>query len=129
MATIKHFEDLEIWKIARVICKEINELIKLGKFKNNYSLQDQIRRSSGSAMDNIAEGFDRDGTKEFIHFLTISKGSAGECRSQLYRALDNSYLNEEEFDELKSLLVELGVKTKRFIDYLKNSGFKGSKFK
>lgn len=129
MATITSFEDLEIWQLARKICKQINELVKAGKFENDYSLVNQIRGSSGSAMDNIAEGFERDGNKEFINFLSISKASAGECRSQLYRALDNKYITQEEFGSLKDKLLELGIKTKRFMDYLRNSGFKGSKFK
>lgn len=129
MATITSFEELEIWQIARSICKQIDVLIKENKFANNYSLIDQIRRSSGSSMDNVAEGFERDGNREFINFLSISKASAGECRSQLYRAFDSGYISEYELDNLKVQLIELGVKIKRFMDYLRNSDYKGSKFK
>ncbi len=88
MATIKRFEDLEIWQDARELCKFINRLIERDKFKYNFSLKDQISRSSGSIMDNIAEGFERGGNKEFVNFLTYSKGSTGEVRSQSYRAFD-----------------------------------------
>lgn len=129
MATITNFEDLEVWKLARIICQQVNELIIAGKFGKDYSLVDQIRRSSGSAMDNIAEGFERDGNKEFINFLSIAKASAGECRSQVYRAIDNGYITQDEFIKLKDQLFELGVKIKRFMDYLRNSGYRGSKFK
>jgi four helix bundle protein len=129
MATITCFEDLEIWQLAREMCKNVNNLIQENRFKNDFSPTDQIRRSSGSAMDNIAEGFERNGNKEFINFLSYSKASAGECRSQLYRALDYNYINENEFNHLKEKSIELGVKIKKFMDYLRNSKYRGSKFK
>jgi four helix bundle protein len=129
MATITCFEDLEIWQLAREMCKNVNNLIQENRFKNDFSLTDQIRISSGSAMDNIAEGFERNGNKEFINFLSYSKASAGECRSQLYRALDYNYINENEFNHLKETSIELGVKIKKFMDYLRNSKYRGSKFK
>jgi four helix bundle protein len=129
MATITCSEDLEIWQLAREMCKNVNNLIQENRFKNDFSLTDQIRRSSGSAMDNIAEGFERNGNKEFINFLSYSKASAGECRSQLYRALDYNYINENEFNHLKEKSIELGVKIKKFMDYLRKSEYRGSKFK
>ena len=101
MATIKSFEDIESWKKARIVCKKIGVLIDTGRFNKSYRLISQIEASSGSIMDNIAEGFERGTRAEFIQFLGYSKGSCGEVRSQLYRVLDRSYINEMEFEELK----------------------------
>lgn len=86
MATIKSFEEIEAWQTARSLSKEIFGLTNFGSFSKDYGLRDQINRATGSIMDNIAEGFERGGSKEFIQFLAIAKGSAGEVRSQLHRA-------------------------------------------
>jgi four helix bundle protein len=87
MATINSFEEIESWKKARIVCKKIGDLIDDGKFNKSYKLISQIEASSGSVMDNIAEGFERGTRAEFIQFLGYSKGSCGEVRSQLYRLL------------------------------------------
>ena len=100
MATITKFEDLKIWQKARELCREIALLTRQDEFSKDYRLKDQIKSSSGSIMDNIAEGFERDGRKEFIQFLSMSKGSAGEVRSQLYRAHDCGYITKQKFQEL-----------------------------
>ena len=88
MATFSSFEEIEAWKLSRVLANKIYKVSMDGSFSRDYKLKDQINGSSGSVMDNIAEGFERDGTREFIQFLAIAKGSIGETRSQLYRALD-----------------------------------------
>src|SRR6188474_3666287 len=99
MSTIKRFEDIEAWKSARQLCKKIGIIIENGVFKNNFRLISQVDSSSGSIMDNIAEGFERGTRAEFIQFLGYAKGSCGEFRSQLYRALDRKYINKEQFEE------------------------------
>ena len=129
MSTIKRFEDMEIWKMARKLCKDIYELSIQQEFRKNYSLVDQIRRSSGSVMDNIAEGYERDGHKEFIQFLYISKASAGETRSQLYRAYDCKLITKETFDEIINEILKLSTKIQNFINYLNKSEYKGNKYK
>jgi four helix bundle protein len=88
MGKILKFEDLEIWRLAREICQYVEFLIQNTNLKTNYSLKDQIDRSSGFIMDNIAEDFERNGNREFIQFLSIAKGSSGEVKSQSYRAFD-----------------------------------------
>ena len=118
MATIKRFEEIDAWKVARELCLKIGTIIDEGSFKKSYRLIAQVESSSGSIMDNIAEGFERGTRAEFIQFLGYSKGSCGEFRSQLYRANDRKYLNQEQFDELYSLAVRIGAMLQKLIEYL-----------
>ena len=129
MATINKFEDLKVWQKARILCQEVFELIEKEKFCRDYKLKDQINGSSGSVMDNISEGFGRQGNIEFINFLTISNGSALEVKSQLYRALDRQYLSQTKFDELEILIDEIGKMIASLIVYLNKNDFRGQKFK
>ncbi|MCH8331108.1 MAG: four helix bundle protein [Bacteroidetes bacterium] len=128
MSTIKRFEDIEAWGEARSLSKEINKITRSSKFFDDYSLVSQIRRSSGSIMDNIAEGFEREEKKEFIHFLSIAKGSAGEVRSQLYRAYDADYIVEHQFIQLQTKTVLISKKLSGFMKYLRSTSFAGKKF-
>lgn len=128
MATIKRFEDLEIWQEARRLTKEIYTLSVETGLKSDFRLRDQIKASSGSIMDNIAEGFERNGNVEFRQFLSVAKGSAGEARSQLYRLFDFGYIDEEKFITLKNSFENLSGKINNFIIYLNNKDYKGTKF-
>lgn len=128
MPTIKNFEDLEIWQKSRRLCQNIDRFcLRNNKFQKHD--QNQIDRASASIMDNIAEGFEREGNKEFINFLTMSKGSAGEVRSQLIRAYDRSFLDKDTFFVLQEEAVNMSKMLSGFINYLKNSEHKGNKFK
>tara|TARA_R110002126_G_scaffold40650_4_gene119388 strand:- start:433 stop:822 length:390 start_codon:yes stop_codon:yes gene_type:complete len=128
MATITRFEDLEIWKEARRLAKEIHLITEETDLKNDFRFRDQIKASSGSVIDNIAEGFERNGNLEFRQFLSIAKGSAGETRSQLYRALDYNYIDVVKFEILKTDFENLSGKINNFISYLNKKDFKGTKF-
>lgn len=125
---IERFEDLEIWIEARELCRFIFRITSEGLFSKDFKFRDQIRGSSGSIMDNIAEGFGRGGNKEFINFLSIAKGSDDETRSQSYRAFDFEYITEEILSELLERTDKLSRKISSFIQYLKKSDYKGPKF-
>ena len=125
---IERFEDLEIWKDARELCKYIYSLTSIEPFTKDFRFRDQIRASSGSIMDNIAEGFTRGGNKEFGQFLYIAKGSCGEVRSQSYRALDFNYITQETQNELLERTDKISRKTNTLIQHLKNSSMKGPKY-
>lgn len=127
MATIKRFEDIESWKLGNELCSKIGKHIDEGKFKKNFQLVDQMEGSSGSIMDNIAEGFERGTKGEFLLFLGYAKGSSGEFRSQLYRALNRGYLSQTEFEELYSLATNISGKLQKFIEYLLKTEITGTR--
>jgi four helix bundle protein len=125
MATIKRFEDLDAWKLSRELCDKVGKIIDSEAFKKNFRLIGQVEGSSGSIMDNIAEGFERGSRAEFIVFLGYSKGSCGELRSQLYRALDRKYITQEQFNDLYLMMVRISAMLQKFISYLLKTDVKG----
>ncbi|ADQ82293.1 four helix bundle protein [Riemerella anatipestifer] len=129
MSNIKTFEDLEIWQLSRALCQDIFVIIEETPLKNNFRLANQIDGASGSIMDNIAEGFERNGNREFLQFLSVAKASCGEVRSQLYRLKDRNFVNDKTFEDLKNKTLLLSKKISAFIKYLKNSEMSGTKFK
>jgi four helix bundle protein len=129
VATITRFEDIQAWKIARELTKEIYRVSSEGAFAKDFGLCNQIRKASVSMMSNIAEGFERDGNKEFCNFLSIAKGSVGEVRSQLYVALDQNYLSQADFEMIYQKTNENGRVIAGFMNYLRDSDVRGLKFK
>ena len=129
MATWVTFEDIEAWQLARAFCQDIYLLIKETELAKDFRLKDQINGSSGSTMDNIAEGYERGGNREFIQFLSIAKASIGESRSQLYRIFDRGYIDENSFKDLSNKTRIISMKISKLIGYLKSSSYKGVKYK
>lgn len=104
------------------------EILKDKEEVNFGFLKNHMFKTAGSIMDNIAEGAERSGNKEFIHFLSISKGSSGELISQLYRAMDVGLISEQEFDTCETLLIDISSQLANFMRYLKKSNNRGFKF-
>ena len=129
MGKIDKFEDLEVWQLAREICTDLEELFITTPLGKRYSLMNQMDRSSGSVMNNIAEGFGRGGNLEFRNFLGFSKGSCSELKSQLYRAKDKKLISNEQFEALAEKCDKENAKLGSFISYLSKTEFKGTKFK
>ena len=122
------FENTEVWKDARSLIKEIFRATKSELMKREYFLQDQMKRSALSILSNISEGFERDGNKELIQFLSHAKGSAGELRAQLIAGCDMGLLSLEDFERLHDKVVSISRQLSGFIRYLKGSSMKGRKF-
>ena len=125
---VQRFEDLIVWQKARTLAKEVYSLSKMKGIKEDFGLKDQILNSSGSIPDNIAEGFERNGNKEFRQFLSIAKGSAGELRSQFYRIYDRGIFNEEEFNYFKNSVIEISKMLNSMMNKISMSNYKGTKY-
>ena len=129
MAKIERFEDIEAWKKARELTRQVYQVTATGAFARDFGLRDQIRRASVSIMSNIAEGFERDGNVEFRQFLAMAKGSTGEVKAQLYVALDAGFLSLSDFEQLSNLTNEVSRLIGGFMRYLADTDYKGRKYK
>ena len=128
MAASRRFEDLEIWLEARRLSKKIISISNTTNLKTDFKLKPQIKPSPGSAIDNIAEGFERSGNAEFNNFLSIAKDSTGETKYQLYRVFDYGYIENNKLGVLVTDYEKLSVKIHNFMTYLSKNDFKGTKF-
>ena len=128
MATITRVEDIEAWQLGRELKQLVYRCAKTGDFAKDFALKDQIRRSAISVTANIAEGFEREGNREFIQFLSTSKGSCGEVQDHLYTALDEAYITQPQFDDLYRRAAEVGRKIGAFMNYLQQTELRGRKF-
>lgn len=128
MATIQKFEDIAVFQKARELCKDVYAITREGEFKYDTRFVQQIRAACGSIMDNIAEGFERDGNREFINFLYIAKGSCGEVRSQIIRAHDVGFIDDEKFNDLYGRCKLLSVGIANFIKGIRSADIKGQKY-
>lgn len=129
MPTFRRFDEIEAWQKSRKLTQLVYKLSGQGSFSKDFALRDQIRRAAVSIMANIAEGFERDGTGEFIQFLAIAKGSSAEVLSHGYVALDQGFITQDDFDELAARTLEVGRMLAALMVYLRKSGTKGLKFK
>jgi four helix bundle protein len=129
MATFQSFEEIEAWRKARELTRRVYTATNGGSFSKDFGLRDQIRRASVSIMSNIAEGCERSGTGEFVQFLAIAKGSAGEVRAQLYVAFDQGYLEQDVFEELLSTAAQISRMLSGLMTYLRKSDLAGTKYK
>lgn len=129
MPTIERFEDLECWKFGRRLRRTAYQYTRFKAFAADGALVGQIRRAAQSVTANIAEGFEREGNREFIQFLSQAKGSVGEVKDELYTALDEGYITQADFDAAYALAEDTTRLIGGFIGYLRRSENTGSKFK
>lgn len=129
MATVGRFEDLECWKAGRKLRQTAYRHTRAKPFASDYALVGQIRRASQSVTANIAEGFERQGNREFIQFLSQAKGSVGEVKDELYTALDEGYITQTDFDAAYALAEDTTNLIGGLISYLRRTESVGAKFK
>lgn len=127
MPKIERFEDIKAWQKARTLNQELWPLLVQLNDAKIWSLKEQMMRSAGSVMDNIVEGFERGSSREFLTFLGYAKASAGELRSQLYRAFDFGQINAQDFEKKKAQIQEVSRMIGGFMAYLKNTDHRGSR--
>ena len=115
---IERFEDIEAWQLARELTRKVYSLTKKTKFASNFGLRKQIQDAAGSSMHNTAEGFDSETNPEFVRFLRYAKRSCTEVQSELYVALDQQYIMNEEFQDVYDHAGRTRVAIRGFVKYL-----------
>ena len=121
MSAITRFEEIELWKTARQLTNSVYAHTNQAGFNRDFGLRDQIRRASVSVMSNIAEGFESRTDMQFINFLGMARASAGEVRAQLYIALDQKYITDEQFQETFAVAQTCARQIANFIKYLESN--------
>jgi four helix bundle protein len=129
MTTFRTFEEIEAWKRARQLTREVYALSGKEAFSRDFGLRDQIRRASVSIMSNIAEGYERNGRREFIQYLSMAKGSAGEVSSQLFVAFDQGYVSAAEFKHLQESAADVARLVGGLMEYLRRTPISGAKYR
>jgi four helix bundle protein len=129
MAIIRRFEDIEAWRKARDLTKVVYGLTNDGALARDFALKDQMRRAAISVMANIAEGFERDGNKEFLQFLAVAKGSRGELRSHLTVASDQHYMTRTQYESCYGKAVEVSRMVSGLMRHLRSSQMRGEKYR
>ena len=124
----KSYEKTEVWNVSRQLMKEVFHVTKSEQMKGEFFLQNQMKKSALSILSNIAEGFERDGNKELIQYLSYAKGSAGELRSQLLAGYDTGLLTQDDFQPLHDKVISISRQLSGFIKYLNGSTMKGRKY-
>ena len=118
MGQANQFEDLEVWQAAKKVVLHVYRLTTHGTLAKDYGFKDQLQRAAVSIMANIAEGHERGGSREYIQFLYIAKGSAAETRSLIHVGTDLGYLSDQERAELLDQLTGIARQLGGFIRYL-----------
>ena len=121
MAKVERFEDLEVWRYARLLTSTIYRMTNGPKFARDFGLRDQIRRASISIVSNIAEGFGRKSSSQLLHFLEIASGSTAEVETQLYIAFDLGYIHKAQFDETLADATRVGQMLTKLMQYLRKT--------
>jgi four helix bundle protein len=125
---VSHFTDLEVWQLARELARQVYAVTRRNPMAKDFAMVGQVRKSVISISSNIAEGFERDGNREFIQFLSIAKGSCGELESQLILSADQEYLNGYELEERRNLIRRISAMIQSLSNRLKRSEYRGRKF-
>ena len=121
MTAITRFEDIDAWKSSRQLTNMVYAISNQIGFNKDFGLRDQIRRAAVSVMSNVAEGFESRTDSQFINFLGMARASAGEVRAQLYIALDQKYITEEQFKETHIVAEKCSRQISKFITYLESN--------